>query len=191
MLCPFRSVPFCLLCALCVSVVPSSAEAPCISGLKIGQRPGPYSFLVATGSERGQSTCYVCETADRPGVVVFARNLSDPLAKLITKLDKAIGENKHAELRGWVTFLSYDQPALDPQIVEWAKKHAIRHMPLGVFESEAGPPSYRLARDADVTVLLYVKQKVVANFAFRSGELNDERTAEILKALSRILPEKK
>src|SRR5207244_9473027 len=98
---------------------------------------------------------------------------SDPLAKLITKLDKAIGENKHAELRGWVTFLSNDQPALDPQLVEWAKKYAIRQMPLGVFESEAGPPSYRLARDADVTVLLYVKQKVFANFAFRSGELKE------------------
>jgi hypothetical protein len=26
----------------------------------------------------------------------------------------------------------------------------------------------------------------VANFAFRSGELNDERTAEVLKALPRI-----
>src|SRR5947209_12834162 len=124
MLTASRSLVLSLLCALCVSVVQSSAEGPCISGLKVGQRPGPYSFLVATGSERGQSTCYICETGDRPAVVVFARSLSDPLAKLVTKLDKAVGENKTAELRGWATFLSNDQPALDPQIVEWAKKHA-------------------------------------------------------------------
>jgi hypothetical protein len=172
-------------------VVSDRGEEPCVSGLKVGQRPGPYSFVVSTGSERGQSTCYVCETADRPAVIVFARSLSEPLGKLVTKLDKEVGDNQKAELRGWVTFLSSDQPTLDPQVSEWGKKHAVRRMPLGVFESENGPPSYRLAKDADVTVLLSVKQKVVSNFAFRSGELNDERTAEIVKALSKILPEKK
>jgi hypothetical protein len=172
---------------LALFVVPCEAEDPCVSGLKIGQKPGPYSFLVATGPERGQSTCYVCSTEDRPAVVVFARNPSDPLGKLVAKLDKAVGDNKKADLRGWVTFLSNDQPSLDPQVVDWAKKHAIRRMPLGVFESEDGPPSYRLAREADVTVLLFVKKKVVANFAFRSGELNGDRIAEIEKALPRIL----
>jgi len=179
-------IAFLALCA-----VPCEAEDACVSGLKVGQKPGPYSFVVATGPERGQSTCYVCETADRPAVVVFARNPSEPLGKLAAGLDKAVGDNKKAELRGWVTFLSNDQPTLDPQVVDWAKKHAIRRMPLGVFESEDGPPSYRLSREADVTVLLFVKKKVVANFAFRSGELNDERIAEVLKALPRIVEEKK
>jgi hypothetical protein len=51
---------------------------------------------------------------------------------------------------------------------------------------EVGPPTYLLSRDADVTVLLSVKQKVVRNFAFRAGELNDERIAEILKTIPRI-----
>jgi hypothetical protein len=182
---------FSLLCVICVFPVNSLGEEPCVSGLKVGQRPGPYSFVVSTGSERGQSTCYICETADRPAVVVFARSLSEPLGKLVAKIDKEVNENKKADLRGWVTFLSNDQPTLDPQVMEWGKKYAVRKMPLGVFESETGPPSYRLSRDADVTVLLFVKQKVVANFAFRSGELNDERTAEIVKTLPKILPEPK
>jgi len=172
-------------------VVESHGEGPCVSGLKVGQRPGPYSFIVSTGSERGQSTCYVCETAERPAVIVFARALSTPLGKLISKLDKEMSDHKKADLRGWVTFLSNDQLTLDPQVTEWAKKYAIRHMPLGVFESENGPPSYRLSRDAEVTVLLFVKHKVVANFALRSGELNDEKMAEIVKSLPKILPEKK
>jgi hypothetical protein len=172
-------------------LVNSRGEGPCVSGLKVGQRPGPYSFVVSTGSERGQSTCYVCETAERPAVIVFARGLSNSLGKLVAQLDKEVSDNKKAELRGWVTFLSNDQLTLDPQVTEWAKKHAIRHMPLGVFESENGPPSYRLSREADVTVLLFVKHKVVANFAFRSGELNDERTAEVVKSLPKILAEKK
>lgn len=162
------------------------AEEPCVSGLKSGQRPGPYSSLVSVGPQRGQSHCFICETANRPAVIVFARTLSDPLGKLVRGLDKARADHKDADLRAWVTFLSDDQTALDPKVVEWGKKNALRDVPLGVFEDVVGPPSYLLARDADVTVLLSVKQKVVRNFAFRAGELNDERIAEILKAVPAI-----
>jgi hypothetical protein len=185
----FSSV-FLLFVSFVSFVVSSFAEEPCVSGLKVGKRPGPYAFLVSTGAERGQQTCYVCETAERPAVIVFARSLTDPLGKLVAGLDKAVGEHKKAELRAWVTFLSNDQAALDGQVVAWGKKHAIRNTPLGVFESDVGPPSYKLSRDAEVTVLLFVERKVVANFAFRSGELNEERTAEIIKALPRILERK-
>jgi hypothetical protein len=159
-----------------------SAE-PCVSGLKPGQRPGPYSSLVSVGTQRGQLHCFVCETADRPSVIVFARELSEPLAKLVRGVDQALVDQKSADLRAWVTFLANDQTALDPQVVQWSKKQAIRGVPLAVFEDVVGPPSYRLNREADVTVLLAVKQKVVRNFAFRPGELTEERTAEILKAI--------
>ncbi|HWG47387.1 MAG TPA: hypothetical protein VN688_31780 [Gemmataceae bacterium] len=159
---------------------------PCVSGLKPGRRPGPYSSLVSVGPERGQAHCFICETADRPAVIVFARTLSEPLGKLARKLDKALVDHKGAELRAWVTFLSDDQTALDPKVVEWSKKQSLRNVPLAVFEDVVGPPSYLLHRDADVTVLLSVKQKVVRNFAFRAGELNNERIDEILKAVPEI-----
>jgi hypothetical protein len=167
-----------------------SAADPCKSGLQPEQRPGPYSALVSTGSQRGQPHCFICETADKPAVIVFARSLSDPLGKLVGQLDKALTEHKAADLRGWVTFLSEDQPGLDPKVVQWGKQHAIRTVPLGIFSDADGPPSYRLAHDADVTVMLYVKQKVVANFAFRAGELTEERIAEVFKAVPRIVPAK-
>ena len=32
------------------------------------------------------------------------------------------------------------------------RKTALRDVPVGVFENLDGPPSYRLSRDADVTV---------------------------------------
>jgi hypothetical protein len=161
-------------------------DEPCVSGLRSGQRPGPYSSLVSVGPQRGQSHCFICETADRPAVIVFARRLSDPLGKLVRGLDKALTDHKDAELRAWVTFLSSDQTALDPKVVDWSKKQSVRNVPLGVFEDVVGPPSYLIARDADVTVLLSVKQKVVKNFAFRAGELNDELIADILKAVPTI-----
>jgi hypothetical protein len=168
-------------------VVPVRAGDPCVSGVTVGGKPGPYTFHVATGPQRGELTCYVCATEDRPAVVVFARSPSDPLAKLVTGLDKALTDHKAQELRAWVTFLSDDQTGLDPKLVAWAKKHAIRDVPLGVFEDVGGPPTYKLAKDADVTVLFYVKKKVVSNFAFRAGEFTDAKADEVLKALPKLL----
>ncbi len=174
------------------AVGPAREGSPCVSGLQPGRRPGPYAAVVSVGDKRGQSHCFICETEDRPAVIVFARTFSDPLGKLVAGLDEALRVHKAADLRAWVTFLGEDPAAIDPTVVAWARKHAVRGVPLAVFADAGGPPSYRLHRDADVTVLLSVKQKVVRNFAFRPGELTDERIAEILKALPEITgPEKK
>lgn len=181
---------FFFLCALYALEVNLWAADPCRSGLQPGQRPGPYAAVMATGDHRGQSFCYVCETGDRPAVIVFARRLSDPLGKFVAGLDKALGEYKGADLRTWVTILADDQPGLDAKVVQWGQHHAVRRVPVGVFEDPDGPPSYRLTREADVTVLLVVKQRVEANFAFRPGELTDEAVAEVMKAIPRIAAKK-
>lgn len=168
-----------------------AAADPCKSGLQLNQRPGPYSALVSVGKERGQQHCYVCEAADRPTVIVFARTLNEPLGKLVKKIDGAVKAHPPGELRAWVTMLAEDQAKLDPQVVQWARQHAISNVPCAIFEDTVGPPTYLLAREADVTVLLSVKQKVVANFAYRPGELSDAAIADILKALPKIVPIKK
>jgi hypothetical protein len=166
-------------------------DEPCKSGLQPRQRPGPYSSLVAVGPQRGQQHCFICEAADKPVVIVFVRSLSEPLGKLVQRIDKAVAERKAADLRGWVTFLAEDQTGLDPKVVQWSQKYAIKSVPLGIFEDTVGPPTYLLARDADVTVLFSVKQRVVANFAFRTGELNDAAIDNILKAVPKIAADKK
>jgi hypothetical protein len=175
-----------LLAVLLLTLPVGAAEGPCRSGPKAGQRPGPYAFVMCTGEQRGKSHCYICETADRPAVIVFARSLSEPLGKLAARLDKALADYKKNDLRAWVTLLHEDQSKIDPDVVKWAKKHAVRTVPVGVFEDPDGPPSYRLHRDADVTILLSVKQKVVANFAFRAGELSDKKLAEVLETIPKI-----
>lgn len=180
-----------LLSALLLTSALLADGAPCVSGPRVGQRPGPYSFVMSTGDNRGKSHCYICETEDRPAVIVFSRTLTEPLGKLTGKLDKALAEYSKNELRSWLTILHEDQSKLDADVVKWAKKHTIRSVPVGVFEDLDGPPSYRLHRDADVTVLLFVKQKVVVNHAFRAGELTDGKIAEIVKAIPKITGEAK
>lgn len=182
-----------LLAALMVTL-PLTAhadDAPCVSGPRVGQRPGPYSFVMCTGENRGKSHCYICETEDRPAVIIFARSLSEPLGKLAVQLDKALTDHSKSELRSWITILHDDQSTLDREVVGWTKKHRIRSVPVGVFEDVDGPPSYRLHRDADVTILLSVKQKVVVNRAYRSGELTEAKIKDVIDSLPKIIPAKK
>lgn len=161
------------------------AKEPCVSGPAVGQRPGPYSFLVASGPQRGQQTCYVCETADKPGLIVFARSVSDPLQKLLTKCDGVVAGRPKDEMRGWLTVLGEKTIPLDA-LGKWAKDAGLTTLPVGVFDDAVGPPTYKLSEDADVTVLLFVKKKVVVNYAFRAGELNDEAIGRIVDAAQKL-----
>src|SRR5439155_13962797 len=130
-----------MLLSLGVVIADGSVWAdPCKSGPKVNQRPGPYSSVVSTGTNRGQSHCFICEAGDKPTVIIFARNLSDPLGKLVKQIDKAVAQHKKADLRAWVTFLAEDQASFDPRVVQWGQRHAIGQVPLGAFEDPVGPP---------------------------------------------------
>jgi hypothetical protein len=52
----------------------------------------------------------------------------------------------------------------------------------------AGPQAYKVAKDADVTVVLYTDHKVKANYVFAKGELKDKDIDRIVAGLSKILP---
>lgn len=166
------------------------AQAPVESGPKLGTRPGPYTFCVATGARRGQETCFICDTADRPAVIVFARNAGDALGKLAGKLDKALAAHKAAELRSWITFIGKDEQTFDRPLLDWSKQHGLKSLPIGTFKEEDGPPTYRVARDADVTVVLFVRQKVEATFGFRDRELTEEAVGRVLEAVALLAAKK-
>lgn len=164
--------------------LPAVAADPCVSGVPVGKRPGPYSFLVATGPEAGKQQCYICEQADKPTVVVFARTLSAPLGKLLAGLDGEAATRKDSGFKAWMTLLT---PKADlDKLSGWAKEQGLKGVPVGGFEDADGPPAYKLHADADVTVLLFVKEKVVANFAFRAAEWNEDAVKEVLKSLPKL-----
>ena len=169
-------------------LLPAQAADPCVSGTPVGKRPGPYSFLVATGPQRGQQTCYICEQheGNKPAAVVFARDLSAPLGQLLAKLEAA--GVKDSGYKVWMTQLA-EKADLDA-LAAWAQKQGLKTVPVGAFEDADGPPAYKLAKDADVTVLLFTKQKVFANFAFRAGELTDQQIDAVAKAVPQLFEKK-
>ncbi len=167
--------------ALLLSVSPLLLASPSEAAPPVGKKAGPYSFLVATGPQRGQPTCYVCEQGDKPTAVVFARTTSAPLGTLMARLDAAAAARKADGFKAWLTVLT---PTADlDALAKWAQTHALKETPVGAFEDADGPPAYTLAADADVTVVLFVKRAVVGTFAIKAGELTDAKMAEIVKAL--------
>ncbi len=176
-------IRFNLIFVLCWGSLGYSNE-PCISGIPVGQRPGPYSFLVATGPQRGQQTCYVCETGENPGCVIFARKASDSLGQLLLKIEPVVNREK-SPIKTWMTILGEKTITID-NLAKWAKAQGLKSIPVGIFDYEDGPPSYKISQDAEITILIFNQKKVVNNFAFRSGELNEKSIKQIVESLSHL-----
>jgi hypothetical protein len=120
--------------------------------------------------------------------MIFAREVSDPLTSLVKKIDAATAKNSDCSMGSFVVFLSDDE-GLEKKLKELAKKEKIEHTVLSI-DNPAGPRGYGVAKDADVTVVLYTNRTVKANFAFKKGELKEGDIDKIVGDVSKILPQK-
>src|SRR4029077_15265160 len=118
--------------------------------------------------------------------MIFAREVSDPLTRLVKKIDDATAKNSSKHMGSFVVFLSDDE-SLEKQLKDVAKKEGIKNTILTI-DNPAGPKGYDVAKDADVTVVLYTKRTVKANHAYRKGELTDKEITKIVGDVSKIVP---
>ena len=173
---------------LILAVTAFAAGEPCVSGVPVGQRPGPYSFLIATGPDRGKQECYVCAQGDKPTVIVFGRALSPATGKLLAALDAEAVSSRDPRVKCWFTQLT-ETADLDA-LGKWSQSHGLKSLVVGACEDPDGPPGYQLNSDAEVTVLMFVGKKVVVNAALRADELTAERVAEVRLGVAKILASK-
>jgi hypothetical protein len=118
--------------------------------------------------------------------MVFAREISDPLTSLVKKLDAETGKNTTKKMGSFVVFCN-DSEGLDKQLKELAEKEGLKHIILAI-DNPAGPKPYNVAKEADVTVVLYNKSKVLANYAFKKGEMKAADVDKIVADVPKILP---
>jgi len=121
--------------------------------------------------------------------VIFAREISDSLTGLVKKLDEATAKNKSARMGSFVVFCS-DAEGLDKKLKDLAKKEKLDKIVLSI-DNPSGPPGWGIAKGADVTVILYNKRTVKANYTFKKGELKAKDIDAIVADVKKILPEKK
>ena len=73
------------------------------------------------------------------------------------------------------------------KLKEFAKKHKLKNTPVTIFDGVAGPPKYKISKDADVTVMMWVGKSVKANHAFENGKLDKSSIKKVLADTSKIL----
>jgi hypothetical protein len=117
-------------------------------------------------------------------VCVFARKTSEPLASLVKQIDEKIGEN--GQLKSFVVIVPKkgDKPADD--LKKLAHDAGIKHVPLTIGESPDGPPDYELAKDAEITVLMWKQHTVRVNHAYK-GALTGEDVRAIVADIPKVL----
>lgn len=120
--------------------------------------------------------------------MIFAREVSDPLTSLVKKLDEVTAQNKSCKMGSFVVFCNDDE-GLETKLKELAEKEKLKNIVLSI-DNPTGPKSYKIAKDADITVVLYTKRNVKVNHVFKKGELKDKDIGAIVSEVSKILPDK-
>jgi hypothetical protein len=192
------------------------AQSDLPSGPKVGEiLPGPIDAFNINGKKaEGRQHCLVCEFGLNPVVAVFAREPADSkdavLTTLLAKLDDAVSRHKDDNgLGSFAIFLSPDgrnsvynaeekdagkiveeelaRSALIKRLTKRAEK--LKNIVLA-FYPEEGPKNYHINSKAEVTVLFYQKQKVLANFAYGPGKMTAGDVDKIIETVEATLKKK-
>jgi hypothetical protein len=112
--------------------------------------------------------------------MVFARKPDAALTSLVKHADK--------KLSGFVNVIGEDRDALEAAAKKLATDNKLDNLPVTVpVEFEDGPKDFGVNPKAQVTVMLYVGRKVVANHAFAAGEFDEKGVAKVLADVPKIL----
>lgn len=117
--------------------------------------------------------------------MIFAREINAPLTSLVKKIDEATSKNGDQNMCSYVVMLCDDE-SLEKKLKAFSDDEKLTKTAL-MIENPTGPPDYKIAKAADVTVLLYVKKNVKVNRAFKKGELDGKAIQSILDDLPKIL----
>jgi hypothetical protein len=125
-------------------------------------------------------------------VAIFTRSITDDLTSLVKQIDEQVANNTDKKLASFVVLLSDDPDADEAKLKQLAEKAGIKtgkeaNVPLTIYDGMAGPPNYKIAKEAEVTVLHWKGQKTVVNHAYAKGKLDKAAVKEIVESTAKIL----
>ncbi len=173
-----------LAAAVVVALGGAVTAADIKSGPQTGDTvPGAFNVLNVTGPAAGESNCQFCKNGNNPVVMIFSRNADDAaLQKLIKQVDAKVGTNK---LGSFVVYLTADDKKTETAVKAFADKEKIKNVIL-TLDTPTGPEAYKVAKDAEITVVLYKSRKVAANYTFEKGKMTDKDVEKVLADLPKI-----
>ncbi len=109
------------------------------------------------------------------------------MASLVKQVDETVAKNEDKKMAAFLVVLTEDADAAEAKLKELADKQGIKKVPLTIFEGASGPGSYKISKDADVTVLQWKGQTVKSNHAFAKGKLDAKSVKTIVEDTKTIL----
>lgn len=170
-----------------------TASAEVTSGPQVGDSVGAFTVTKVAGNPDdgvadGKTLCYRCKMGQRPVVMVFARSADESFAKMLKKLEGELEEHADEKLTAFVNMVGTDAEGLKKAAADFVAKHDIKRVAFVIPEDvENGPPEFKIAPDADVTVICYKAGTVEANHAFAKGGLSDEKIDAIVDASCKLV----
>lgn len=166
-----------------LSCIPTSAE----DTLEIGAVVREFYVKDVTGPAAGTELCYRCRYGNRPVVTVFTRKIDERLTAMVRELNGVVGENADSDMAGFVVLMTDDPAKHEDSLKTLVEEHEIEHLPLTIFDDAYGPRAYRLSREAEVTVMMWLDGLLVVNETFDSGDLSDEVISGVIEDTAKIL----
>jgi hypothetical protein len=163
------------------------AQADDAECLEVGSSVGPFYVADVTGPAAGEKLCYRCLYGDKPVVSIFAREVNDELGALIQQIDETVGANGEKGMAAFVVLLTDDPAGQEEALRELKEEYSIEHTPLTTFDGTAGPETYKIQADADVTVMMWVDHTLTVNSTLESGSIDEEAVAGVVEQTSTIL----
>ena len=157
------------------------------SGLPVGEFVPAFNVRDVTGPNVGKTLCYRCAYGARPVVTIFTRDMNANVNDLVKQIDDKVGANKDEKMAAFVVVLSDDPDAVEPKLKSLAKDSKILNTPLTIIENPAGPPEYKLSKDAEVTVMMWVGSEVKVNQSFAKGKLDKKAIEGLVAETKKIL----
>lgn len=166
---------------------PAAERAPVDSGREIGELIPTFYTRAVTGPLMNRSVCYVCRNGQRPVVMVFLRKLGKECQPLLKQVDKLVDDHRGQGLRSFGVYLSEDPSEAISPVQTFSFNHKIT-LPLTVASNTvAQPHCQNLNEEADVTVVLYQKRRVVSRFAYRAGQMKEPQIEEIADSIKKLV----
>jgi hypothetical protein len=182
-----RFIPLIAVLAVTRVAIAFAEEIP--SGLAVGEHPQPLQVRDCTGPAAGKTLCYTCRYAERPTVAVFARELSEPVARLVKQLDDQVAAQRDVRLAAYVVYIAKDDVDAEAQLKQLAKDQNLRHVPLTILRDQQGKleSGYAISPEAAVSVLMWREGTVAATRGFKSGDLGADEINAVLSDTAKVL----
>ncbi|MFO1019160.1 MAG: hypothetical protein U0903_00445 [Planctomycetales bacterium] len=174
------------VCALFAGFVVAAETVK--SGLPVGEDVPAFYVTDITGPSAGKAPlCYRCKYSNRPVVTIFTHKVDENITSLVAQIDKEVGAHKDDKMAAFLVLLS-DKPKEEAgKLKDVAKKAEVKNTPLTTYEDSEGPAGYKLSKDAETTVMMWVEGKVKVNHAFAKGQLDKKAVEAIVADTKKIL----